>query len=104
MAEPFTRLLLQLQEEGQFSYILAPSSTFGRNLLPRTAALLDVSMLSDVSGILDKRTVVRWAQPPPLLLSHSLCSGLYTCPLVTGRSTRATLSARCAFPSGAHIC
>ena len=42
-----------------YDYVLAPSTTFGKDLLPRVAALLGVPQLSDVMGVLGPRTFQR---------------------------------------------
>ena len=42
-----------------YSHILAPSTTFGRNFMPRAAAILDVAQISDISAVIEADTFER---------------------------------------------
>eukprot|EP00096_Caligus_rogercresseyi_P014978 TRINITY_DN742_c0_g1_i1.p1 TRINITY_DN742_c0_g1~~TRINITY_DN742_c0_g1_i1.p1 ORF type:complete len:336 (+),score=109.26 TRINITY_DN742_c0_g1_i1:87-1094(+) len=59
LPERLTPLLLKAQGEFGFSHIVAGSSAFSKSLLPRLAAQLNVSKLSDVIEIQDPETFVR---------------------------------------------
>lgn len=53
-AEQFAELVMEYGQS--FNYILAPATTFGKNILPGIAARLDVTQVSDVTAIVDKNT------------------------------------------------
>lgn len=59
VAESCADLIVQLCKKGSYSHILAPATTFGKNIMPRVAALLDVGQLSDVIEIETPDTVIR---------------------------------------------
>ncbi|MCL1623255.1 FAD-binding protein [Moraxella sp. Tifton1] len=44
---------------GEYSHIIAPATTTGKNFLPRVAALLDVSMISDIVAVISTNTFDR---------------------------------------------
>lgn len=64
LAENMASLIAELVQDAAannrpYTYILCPATTFGKNILPRVAALLEVSMLSDVTQIISADTFVR---------------------------------------------
>lgn len=57
LAENLTPLVVDLAK--QYSHVLAPATTFGKNLLPRVAALLDVAQISEITAVESADTFVR---------------------------------------------
>ncbi len=57
VAEPLAALVVALA--GEYSHVLTPADKFGKNFLPRAAALLDVSSITDIVEIKDADTFVR---------------------------------------------
>ena len=57
IAENLAPLVVKLA--ANYSYVLAPATTSGKNLMPRVAALLDVMQISDISAVEGPDTFVR---------------------------------------------
>ncbi len=57
LAEDVAALVVALA--GEYSHILAPATTFGKNFLPRVAALLDVAQISEIVAVEAADTFVR---------------------------------------------
>jgi electron transfer flavoprotein alpha subunit len=57
LAEPAADLIVSLA--GDYTHIAAPATTNAKNILPRVAALLDVMVISDASGVVDADTFER---------------------------------------------
>ncbi len=57
LAEPTAALIACLADG--YSHVFAPATTDAKNILPRVAALLDVMVISDVSGVVDAETFER---------------------------------------------
>ena len=57
LAEELSNLVVSLANN--FTYILAPATTFGKNLLPRISAKLDVQQISDIISVESEDTFKR---------------------------------------------
>lgn len=57
LAENIAALCFELAKD--YQYILASANTFGKNILPRLAGLLEVDMVSEVVKIIDAHTFMR---------------------------------------------
>lgn len=57
LAENVANLVVDLA--GDYSHIVAPATTNGKNFMPRVAALLDVNMVSDITAVVDAETFER---------------------------------------------
>jgi electron transfer flavoprotein alpha subunit len=51
LPERVTKLILACQDKFKFSHIVAGASAFGKGVIPRVAAKLDVGSVSEVTGI-----------------------------------------------------
>ena len=57
LAENFTPVIIKQSEN--YSHIVCSANTFGKNLMPRVAALLDTSQVSDIIKVISQDTFLR---------------------------------------------
>jgi electron transfer flavoprotein alpha subunit len=72
----------------EYDYVLAPSTTFGKDLLPRVAALLGVPQLSDVMTVLGPRTFQRPIYAGNAIVTVEVPAGTKVVATVRGASFR----------------
>ena len=82
LAENLAALVAGLAKD--YGHVLAPATTFGKNFMPRVAALLDVAQVSDISAVKSPDTFVR-----PIYAGNALATVQSKDPIkvVTVRST-----------------
>jgi len=82
IAELISPILVSLADS--YTHILAPASTFGKNIMPRVAALLDVAQVSDIIKVEGPDTFVR-----PIYAGNALATvqSLDSKKIITIRST-----------------
>ena len=57
IAENYTPVIIKHSEN--YSHIVCSANTFGKNLMPRVAALLDTSQVSDIIKVISEDTFLR---------------------------------------------
>jgi electron transfer flavoprotein alpha subunit len=82
LAENLAPLIAKLATD--YTHVLAPATTFGKNVMPRAAALLDVQQISDISAIEGADTFVR-----PIYAGNAMATvkSLDAIKLITVRAT-----------------
>jgi len=58
-AENVSATVVAIAKSGGYSHILAPATGFGKNVMPRVAALLDVAQISEITVVESADTFVR---------------------------------------------
>jgi hypothetical protein len=58
-AENLAAVLIAIVKGSGYTHVLAPATAFGKNVMPRVAAVLDVAQISDITAIESADTFVR---------------------------------------------
>lgn len=97
LAENISELMLKIlsMEAYAFTHVLAPATTYGKNILPRVAALCNVSQISDVIRIISPDTFVR-----PIYAGNALLTvqSLDPIKMMTVRTTAFDAVSKCPEP------
>ncbi|KAJ4389886.1 Electron transfer flavoprotein alpha-subunit [Gnomoniopsis smithogilvyi] len=59
LAENYAPLLVENIKKGGYTHVIAGHTAFGKNLMPRVAALLDCQQISDITAVENETTFVR---------------------------------------------
>lgn len=83
LAENMADLVVALS--GDYSHVLAPATTFGKNFMPRASALLDVAQISEISAVFSADTFERPIYAGNALAKVQSADGIK---LITVRTTK----------------
>lgn len=78
-----------------YSHILAPSNTFGKNFLPRVAAMLDVAQITDVIEVVSKDTFKRPIYAGNAIATIQSSDKIIVMTIRTTKFAKATLDGNC---------
>ena len=92
LPEKMTPLLVASQDKFKFSHIIAGASALSRGLLPRVAAKLDVSPISDIIGVKDENTFVRTIYAGNAILTLQSSDPVKVRPTFSDQTTSISLS------------
>lgn len=59
LPESWAPMLVENVKKGSYTHVICAHSAFGKNMLPRAAALLDVMQVSDIVGVESEDTFIR---------------------------------------------
>ncbi len=90
--------LAALAKSGGYTHVLAPSTTFGKDLLPRVAALAGAPQVSDLMAVVDARTFKRPIYAGNVIVTVQVPAGVTVFATVRGASFVAAPGAAPAAP------